>query len=548
MNQKDGFQAREFRKRLIGVLVFRVIAISTLLGVTFLRGLIRGDYGANSEKLIIAFIVAIYLASIIYALLLRFWKELMAQAVLQLVFDYMLVTVICYFSGGNDSLFTVLYPIFVIISAILLYWAGAFIAATAGTVAIIVLALDQQLHFLPDMGYSFGQFQQFDRDVSQTLYVSFVNIFAMFMIASLASYLSNQIRMKGLLLEEKHATLLDLTALHEAIVRSIPSGVVTCDRVGRVTFANRTACAILNRDEDGVVGVPLTEMMPGLYQAPEGDFETIVAARGGLNKVLSCQYAQLHDYQGNSVGSLVVFQDVSMLHEMEETVRRSEKLAAIGRVAAGLAHEIRNPLAAITGSVELLAGAKGGSEDMGVLMRIVSDEAERLNSLIEKFLMYARPVNPHFEEIDLSTLISDTIKVFRNDPDLGPEVEVLEELEPGLRVVVDPAQIKQVVWNLLRNAAQAVREKGRVSIELKGSNAPMEVAVLRIVDNGIGIKTESLPHVFDPFFTTKARGTGLGLSIAEAVINAHGGSIQVESAPGIGSTFTVVFRKKALST
>jgi two-component system sensor histidine kinase PilS (NtrC family) len=549
MGTREDLQAKDLRKRLLGVLVFRVVGITTLLGATLVRGLVGGGgFASTPNKLFISFIVATYVASIVYSLLMRLSANLRFQAVLQLVFDFVLYTAIIFFTGRNESPFTILYPFLVIFSAIFMYKVGAYLAATTGSIALAVLAADQYFHFLPVSGMMFGYVYQPETDSSQYLYITFINVFAMYMVAALASYLSEQIREKGLMLEANYATLMDLTALHESIVRSIPSGVITCDVGGRVTFANRTAAGLLGVEKDGGVGASVWELLQGIPELPEGDYELAVQTRGG-RKVLSCQGARLNDHAGNRVGVLISFQDVTMLRDMEDKVRRSEKLAALGRVAAGLAHEIRNPLAAITGSVELLAGGRDGGEDNKALMRIVSEEADRLNELIEKFLMFARPVQPKLVEVDLSHLISNTVKMFLNDADLGQSVQVDAIVEPGIRVVVDPSQIKQVLWNLCKNAAQAAGDSGKVhvSVTLEKGIPPDGVAILSVTDDGVGIPTEVLAHVFDPFYTTKARGTGLGLSIAHSIVNAHGGTIEADSQPGHGSTFTIRFREQPLA-
>jgi two-component system sensor histidine kinase PilS (NtrC family) len=537
VTRNPAIQSDELRRKLVWVMLFRVVAISILLGATLARSFGRDAPFSYTERVLIAIIISTYAATVAYGMVLRLWRNFFAQAAIQLAGDLLLASFICYYTGRNESIFTFLFPFYVIVTAILLYRVGAFVAAAAGTFALTVLAADQHLRFLPAIPGM--EASAVFPAVTQTIYTTFINVTAIFLVAALSSYLSEQIRITGRKLEEKQATLLDLTALHEAIVHSIPSGVITCSQEGTIVFANEAACRFLGRETADLLGRRADEVL-GTAGVGPATIETVYRADGARQRIFSVHSGDLHDYARRLTGGLIVFQDITSYREMEEAVRRSEKLAALGKVAAGLAHEIRNPLAAITGSVELLQKGRVPAADSDALMNIVSTEAERLNELIEKFLQYARPSPPRFEETDLSKLVAETVKVFRCDAEAGPEIDIQTEIEPDVAARVDPGQIKQVLWNLFRNAAQAVGGRGIVTVTLKRGGANGHIT-LQVSDNGVGIPKEDLPRVFDPFFTSKEKGTGLGLSIAYSIMAAHGGTMTVESAPGSGSTFTVGF-------
>jgi len=242
------------------------------------------------------------------------------------------------------------------------------------------------------------------------------------------------------------------------------------------------------------------------------------------------------------IGTIVIFQDLTELREMESRLKREERLAAVGRLAAGIAHEIRNPLASISGSIEMLrSGLSVESEDRR-LMDIILRETDRLDGLISEFLTYVKPVRHRMGRVDLEHVLRETAEALRAT-DAGRNVS-LSLPPPGTLHAIrgDRDHLKQVAWNLLLNAVQATRGQGKV--EIRGADSRLgrsgDVVIVEVVDDGVGISPEDLPRIFEPFFTTKERGTGLGLAMVHKVVEAHGGHIEVESEPGHGAVFRVV--------
>jgi two-component system sensor histidine kinase PilS (NtrC family) len=240
---------------------------------------------------------------------------------------------------------------------------------------------------------------------------------------------------------------------------------------------------------------------------------------------------------------------------MERELRRSEKLAAIGQLSASIAHEVRNPLAAISGSIQVLGRrtpALAGDPEAARLMEIVLRETDRLNALITDFLHYARPAPRRVTEIVLADAVDELLRMFESVRPAG--VSVSTSLEPGLRLRADPEQLHQVLWNLVLNAAQAMEKGGRLEIRAGRSEGPSQEAPLArrneeqaqqdwveiaVADEGIGIPMDALDRIFDPFFTTKRGGSGLGLAIVHRIVEQHGGSLRVESTLGVGTTIRV---------
>lgn len=229
------------------------------------------------------------------------------------------------------------------------------------------------------------------------------------------------------------------------------------------------------------------------------------------------------------------------LRVMEAHVKRVEKIAAVGEMAAGLAHEIKNPLASLTGAIQLLREDIRYDPDHDRLMQIILREADRLSSLVSNFLLYAKPPVGKPEPIDLERTLRETLELFGKKGTLNGRVTTVLKAQPGIWVGMDPAQLRQVLWNLLINAAEAIKGRGQIRIELSGGKD--RSACLKVVDSGAGMPPETLPLIFDPFFTTKANGTGLGLSIVHRILEAYDCRLDVESALGRGTTFSLHFRQ-----
>jgi two-component system sensor histidine kinase PilS (NtrC family) len=258
----------------------------------------------------------------------------------------------------------------------------------------------------------------------------------------------------------------------------------------------------------------------------------------GERRLLGYTAFDLEGRRGERAGTAVIFQDLTELRAMEEAVERSKRLADLGQVAAGLAHELRNPLASVSGCVELLRGVEGLSPEDQRIMGIVLRETARLDQLLTRFLEFTRPAPPHRVPVDLAQVVGETVDVFAADP--AAQGLSIERALARAPIDCDPDQLRQVAFNLLANAAQAIRDAGRPgTIRVTCAPGPGGGALLAVADDGPGIPAAERRRIFTPFFTTKAKGTGLGLAVVQRIVDAHGGSIGVESAPGQGARFTV---------
>jgi two-component system sensor histidine kinase PilS (NtrC family) len=277
---------------------------------------------------------------------------------------------------------------------------------------------------------------------------------------------------------------------------------------------------------------------------PERKSEWSFVTEDGEKKLLSFTASQFKDSAANALGMIIVFQDITHFKKMEEEVSRSERLAAMGRMAAGLAHEIRNPLGSISGSIQILKDAleSGNGASNEKLMAIILRETDRLSSIIGRFLSYAAPHTKMEPNVGIAALITDSVTLFSNDARYAGLVRPVLDLDDRVRCDCDPEALKQVFWNLLLNAAQSMPDGGQIRITLKpvpaGASATSQ-CLIKVSDTGCGISEDVLGKIFEPFYTSKEGGTGLGLSLVLKIIESHKGSISVQSKEGKGTVFSI---------
>lgn len=312
----------------------------------------------------------------------------------------------------------------------------------------------------------------------------------------------------------------------------MPSGLLTCDAAGDVTFVNRAGEAILQLSADELP-VPVDRLIPGVLalpapQAGRPRAELTVKTPAGL-RTLGLAIVPLITPAG---ARLIVFQDLTQLRRAEEELRRADRLAELGALSAVLAHEIKNPLAAMRGSAELLA--EGSDSESRRLLGILRRESDRLGGLVDDFLAFSRPPAPVRRRCALDELVRQTVELLSSDP-LAVGVQL--EVEPaGLEADVDPDQIRQVLLNILRNALAAAGRGGRVRAYFSKTG---DVRRIHVWDSAGSIASTDLPHIFEPFFSKTPGGTGLGLSTVHSIVRAHGGQVHVSSSPAQGTEVVV---------
>lgn len=482
-----------------------------------------------------------YGLSVLYLVLLRFTALIRGLAYTQIALDALLVSALVYMTQGIESPFAFGYVFVVLAASSTLYRTGALIAAATTIVmfgSILALHAVGPVEILPSLEGRWG-----------AAALSYLGHSAgMIIVAFLASALAEKLRATGRKLAEKESDLEELHQLHAAILRSLPAGVLSIDDAGTVQFANDAALQILRLPELDLVGRPLSEavrpMAPAWARmrdsyfraASQSRFEEDFVRSDGETIRLGFSVAPL-DFESD-LNAIVVFQDVTDIVRLKDAVARSERLASVGQFAAGLAHEVRNPLASMCASIDVLKGSLAPPEHLRRLMDNVTREAERLNTLITDFLVLARPRRLELERRALGSIAAEVLDLVQND-DRHRGVEIVRRLDPSVEADVDPDLFKQVIWNLTRNALEAMAGRsGRLVVDVfVADGAP----VVQVTDNGPGVPAEIMAKVFDPFFTTKERGSGLGLAITNSIVEAHGATMLLESSPAVGTTATIRF-------
>jgi two-component system sensor histidine kinase PilS (NtrC family) len=530
--------ALDLRRRITWLMLLRTVVISLVLGLALWMSWAKNvPPGAPASVLLLVGVVGgTYALTIVYAVLLRGGTPPQRLVWPQIAGDLAVTALLVAVTGGAQSGYVFFFALSIVGAAMVRSRRTTALVTglAAGLLAVVALVMWKRLVPVPVLP-SLEPWMQSRSDFLRTLGVDAAALVA---VGGLSYLLAGELQRTEASLESERRVVADLVTLHQDIVRSLTSGLVTVDLEGEILTVNETAAELLGHPEPGH---DIDTALPGLRELigtlpPDGTLRRVDLPLRDL--VLGISVSPLRDVRDRVVGRIVNFADLSELRRMERQIKHAERLATIGQLAAGIAHEIRNPLASMSGSIELLQQAPEVSEDDRTLMTIVVREIDRLNGLINDLLDYANPRPREPAELDLVVLVEETVTVFRQDR-TRTEVDVTTMLPPqgSLVITADPSKLRQVVWNLLRNASDAAGSGGgHVAVSASAAADRVELA---ITDDGPGIPPDSLPHIFDPFFTTKKKGTGLGLATCLAIVTEHGGTIDVESEPGKGTRLVV---------
>ncbi|HEY4180691.1 MAG TPA: ATP-binding protein [Kofleriaceae bacterium] len=521
----------DLRTRVTRLLLLRTLVVSVVLGLS-LWLLASDDLPARSAVWFQSGLIAsTYLSSIVFGVMLRRGFPPRRVARPMQATDLVIGSLLVYVTGGAQSPYAFLFALSVVSAGALSYRRGAVIVTIASLVSLTAVSLLAWLHaiHLP-MSARAHPWDQPIVDLVRTLGVSYA---ALIGVGALAFIFGDQLQKGAESLATTRQAAADLYTLHQDIVRSLASGLLTVGPDGTVLSANTAAGEILRRTPAEIIGGSIDKLLPGL--GPIGRTDLTLPA-GGNDVVIGATVSPLRDLRDQVIGRVVNFSDLTELRRLEQDHQRDERLVTVGHLAAGIAHEIRNPLASISGSIELLKAAPQASEDDRTLMTIVHREIDRLNELIGDLLDYANPRARQPVDFDLATLVDEVLQVARGDQAFA-QVELASEIAGPLPIHADPAKLRQVVWNLVRNAADAASLGGKHVRVTASSDG--DFSTIAVADDGPGISPEKIPKVFDPFFTTKAKGTGLGLATCHAVVTEHGGRIDVDSELGKGTKMVV---------
>ena len=527
------------RRRVARLLVLRTIVVTAVLGLSLWLLVKSGAPSRTMLWLQSAIIAGTYLATVVFGVLLRQGISPNRVARPMLATDLALTTALAIVTGGAQSPYTFLYALTIVAAGALSFRRGAAIVTIASLALMVSVALLAWTRILPLPAAGVRPWEQSAIELVRTLGI---NIAAMIGVGTLSFIFGDQLQKGAETLATTRRAAADLLSLHQDIVRSLSSGLITTSTEGAVLTANHAAAEILRTSPSLLVGRPIDSIFPGLAnqlvdvtrELRRGDL-TVPTVDDDLT--IGVTVSPLRDPNDRVVGRVINFQDLTDLRRLEAHARRAERMATVGQLAAGVAHEIRNPMASISGSIELLRQSPQTSEDDRALMTIVHREVQRLNGLIGDLLDYANPRAKQPVDFDLGSLVEETVQVARGDQNFADVELTADVLDKPLTIYADPAKLRQVVWNLIRNAADAASGGGkhvRVEACREGDGAMVSVA-----DDGPGIPDQLLGRIFDPFVTTKQKGTGLGLATCHAIVVEHGGRIDVETGQGKGTKMVV---------
>jgi two-component system, NtrC family, sensor histidine kinase PilS len=519
--------------RIKALISFRAVFVTLLLGSAFL---FKAEYFFAQPKAISYYIIFLYSLTIIYSLLLTRVKNLFLFTYVQLVGDVFAEIALIYLTGGIESWLSFVLILTVLSSSIVLNKKAGYVIASLSSILYGVL-LDLQFYNLLPIPHEFVTHEK------EFLYNIFIHILALYITAYLSGYLSYSLEKTVEKLEEKDSHLKDLEYFNVKVIESLPNGLFTTDMAGDVLVFNRAAEKITGKRREDVIGGKIGTALPFLaFPFQEGQrMEGLLEGDGDARKVIGINITALEDLSGNETGYIGVFNDITQLKTLETEIKQKEKWAAIGELSANIAHEIRNPLASMRGSIEMLREDKIPEKHRGKLMEIALREMERVNNIITDFLTYSSPRPLEVQKVDLHLLLDETLSLLRNRTQERGNILIRREFDGPLLFVADQQKIRQVFWNLGLNSIEAMKDGGELTVSTKEGNDAVRIV---FADTGPGIDPVNVEKIFYPFFTTKGQGTGLGLSIAYRIIEEHKGKLKVRSVPGINTTFEIILGKR----
>ena len=530
------------RTRLLWLISLRVLIITLLLGAGVLTQIrTQGSWPLDP---FFSLVGLTYALTVFYLLTLGVAERRRWLVDLQFGLDTCVISALVLMTGGVTSFFSSLYALPILAASAIqdrqggilvgllssLLYGGLVLAQYSGTFGLMSIS------WMPVVGLP---------PLNIGLYTMGLGVFGFIGVAGLSGYLAERVRRADVSLEQASTQIAGLQAFNQHVIESLTSGLATTDRQGRILTFNPSAEAITRRQAKDVLGRVIFDLLPfpvtlaqTLRTQPGRSHMTEVSypiPSGGLIE-LEVSAAPLNT-PGGQGGLLFVFDDVTDARRMERESRLQQRLAVVGEMAAGIAHEIRNPLASMSGSIQILRQDLPLSEDQRKLMDIVLRESERLNETIRAFLAYARPRRFATKQLDLGAVINDTCLLLRHSAEFG-ERHRLEVTTPELvEIEADENQVRQIIWNLATNGLHAMPDGG--GLRLSVATEPDGGALLSVADDGVGIQESEIDGMFQPFSGSFGTGTGLGLAIVHRIVSDYGGEVRVHSQQGVGTTVEV---------
>ena len=530
-------------KRIVSI---RLVITTLLFGSSAVIYYINGS---TRVALYLIFVIAVvYISSLIYLLLSPSDSKYKAFIdAVQIFIDIVLSSIIIIVTGGVGSPFIFLFALIVIYTNIIfssriVSYGLSFLLA----IIFLLIVVSKPRIFQSDESYQL-RLQASAQIDQQSLVNTYFNLAGFLLAAVLSGYLSEKTRLVRRELGQSKRSLNVLKNLNDNILKSLDSGVITLDLGGIIISANRKSKDILNLESDEeLLNLEIYKFFPGL------DLENLISTKreqilyttkSGEKITLGFSSSLLHGDDDEMQGYILIFQDLTEIKILEDKLKNSEKLAILGQLASGLAHEIRNPLSAISGAIEILSGEVEKSSDNQRLINVASQEIERMNLIVEDFSILTNPIQKTGFPVDISVILNETIDTFSKTIKRS-DIDIERNIESEIYVGGDSYRLKQSFWNLLLNSMQSISGEGLIKVEALSEK---QSVIIKISDSGCGISEKNISNIFDPFFTTKHSGTGLGLVIVQKVIESYNGKIDVVSAVDKGSSFIITMEKQSIN-
>jgi two-component system sensor histidine kinase PilS (NtrC family) len=543
--------------RLQQLMFLRVLIVTFLLGIAaFIQIQGANTLPAPPVSPLYSIIIITYLLSFVYLLLHKQIKSLEINVYIQAACDVTLITALVYATGGIGSIYSVFYPLVIIYSTLFLKKRGGMLVASAASLPYgLLLDLEYYgiIHPIYDISwnYTFSAGYVFSR--------IFIHIVSFYIVALLITFVVEREKKLRSLLEEKKSEFYRLDRLHQSIIESVDTGIMTIDPSGTIKSFNRAAEKITGFLFPEVANKGIETIFPGFPPIEDKikRSEMMIPGKNNKNIILGFSVSPLMGGRNNPIGNILLFQDLTATKEMEKEVERNKQLAIIGEMAAGLAHEIRNPLASLGGSIQMLK--KNLTQNLNPnfktdetnerLMQIILRGRDQLENVVKNFLLLARPNRINYEKININGLMDDVVESLRCSADWHDTIKMERVFCKAAEISGNKTELKQLFWNLLLNAVQSMPDGGKLTLgtEFIASDNGTDYLEIRISDTGCGIEKNSAAKIFNPFYTTKEKGTGLGLAIANRIVKSHSGEIKISGELNQGTSFIILLPKCAES-
>lgn len=538
------------KQRLFILIISRIVIVTLFLGTTIFIDIKKHTFHVSQITINYFYLIAaaIYFFSIIYILLFKFVKYLHYNIYLQITADVVLITFLIFMTGNTQIDYSLFYTLAIIYSVIFLGSRGGFIVATASSISyglLMELQLYRIVPFISSIGYDYNL------KLTDVITNTLLHVVSFYVLAILASFVVEQEKKTRYLLEEKESEFNQLDLLFRSIVESVYNGVMTINLYNMIKTFNHGAEEITGFARAKVQNRKIEDLFPEfvpfltvetINEQTQKRLEVTVTGKKGNKINVGLSVSPLIGRYDNQIGNILIFQDLTKIKQMEKKLEKSKNMALIGEMAAGLAHEMRNPLAAITGSIELLGqGLKLDGTDER-LMQIILRGKDQLDGFARDFLSLARPVPVARELVDLNEVVEEVLDYIKLNKDWTNKIKIVKVSSINVKAFANKEPVRQIINNLVLNAIQSMEDGGVLSIETKMAKQEddkMEYAELKVSDTGCGIKEDDLKKIFGPFFTNKEKGTGLGLTIVNHIVEGYNGKIKIESTLNQGTVCSV---------